>query len=115
MRPFFITGILERNCVQKSENPDKYGENRVFKRAQNGIYPTIYPTKHLLSICRQSAAGDIHCDNFQRRFSFGQIPGERCRRGSPYGGRHKEIVGAIRRKVWTCCRSRRQVIRFPSL
>lgn len=52
--------------------------------------PQFTPLSTLLFFCRQSAAGDIRCDDFRRRFSFGLIPGGRCRRaGLPEG------VGAV--------------------
>lgn len=38
-------------------------------------------------------------------FLLGRYQGSAADGGRPSGGRHKEIVGAIRRKVWTCGRS----------
>lgn len=38
-------------------------------------------------------------------FLLGRYQGSAAEGSRPSGGRHKEIVGAIRRKVWTCCRS----------
>lgn len=44
----FIIGILYNKKIREIKNKkvDKYGENWTFKRGRNGIYPTIYPTKH---------------------------------------------------------------------
>ena len=112
-RPFFplpCCGTMVWYSIWKLKKPDKYGENWTFKRGRNGIYPTIYPTKHPFIFLQAERRRKYHSMITGGAFLLDGYQGSAAD-GRPF---RKEVVRTVRRKVWACCRNARLSVKVHS-